>query len=209
MVVSNIGVVPDFSSLYTTNAGPYTATIQVALQDEHRLSSFEYMDRVQKEMAKPISGHPHLLFERLDGGCHSELGNAGSDRRAGERSQPEAVVWRGAGSGQPHPATAGSGRGLHSAGYELSRAAAERRPGACRRTGADAKGSGRQRHHGAQFKCDDCSQLLGRSKERQRLFPDGAIFREWSGRHSQLCRPDQYPDPLSQPEAADDTWMPL
>ena len=31
MVVSNIGVVPDFSSLYTTNAGPYTATIQVAL----------------------------------------------------------------------------------------------------------------------------------------------------------------------------------
>ncbi len=51
MVVSNIGVVPDFSSLYTTNAGPYTATIQVALQDEHRLSSFEYMDRVRKEMA--------------------------------------------------------------------------------------------------------------------------------------------------------------
>jgi hydrophobic/amphiphilic exporter-1 (mainly G- bacteria), HAE1 family len=51
MVVSNIGVVPDFSSLYTTNAGPYTATIQVALQDAHRLSSSEYMDRVQKEMA--------------------------------------------------------------------------------------------------------------------------------------------------------------
>ena len=51
MVVSNIGVVPDFSSLYTTNAGPYTATIQVALKEPHRLSSFEYMDRVQKEMA--------------------------------------------------------------------------------------------------------------------------------------------------------------
>ena len=51
MIVSNIGVVPDFSSLYTTNAGPYTATIQVALQDEHRLSSFDYMARVQKEMA--------------------------------------------------------------------------------------------------------------------------------------------------------------
>jgi multidrug efflux pump subunit AcrB len=51
MVVSNIGVVPDFSSLYTTNAGPYTATIQVALQGDHHLSSSEYMDRVQKEMA--------------------------------------------------------------------------------------------------------------------------------------------------------------
>ncbi len=51
MVVSNIGVVPDFSSLYTTNAGPYTATIQVALNESHRLSSFEYMNRVQKEIA--------------------------------------------------------------------------------------------------------------------------------------------------------------
>src|SRR5215469_1171378 len=51
MVVSNIGVVPDFSSLYTTNAGPYTATIQVALNDSHRVSSFAYMNRVQKEIA--------------------------------------------------------------------------------------------------------------------------------------------------------------
>jgi multidrug efflux pump subunit AcrB len=52
MVVSNIGVVPDFSSLYTTNAGPYTATIQVALNEPHRRSSFEYMNRVQGEIAK-------------------------------------------------------------------------------------------------------------------------------------------------------------
>jgi multidrug efflux pump subunit AcrB len=52
MIVSNLGVVPDFSSLYTTNAGPYTATVQVALQDSHRQSSFHYMDRVQHEMAK-------------------------------------------------------------------------------------------------------------------------------------------------------------
>ena len=52
MVVSNIGVVPDFSSLYTTNAGPYTATLQVALQESHRLSSFAYMDEVQKAMAR-------------------------------------------------------------------------------------------------------------------------------------------------------------
>ncbi len=51
MVVSNIGVVPDFSSLYTTNAGPYTATIQVALNEPHQLSSFDYMDRVKRQMA--------------------------------------------------------------------------------------------------------------------------------------------------------------
>jgi multidrug efflux pump subunit AcrB len=50
-IVSNIGVVPDFSSLYTSNAGPYTATVQVQLNEPHRLSSFEYMDRVQKNIA--------------------------------------------------------------------------------------------------------------------------------------------------------------
>ena len=50
-IVSNLGVVPDFSSLYTTNSGPYTATVQVQLNSSHHLSSFEYMDRVQKKMA--------------------------------------------------------------------------------------------------------------------------------------------------------------
>jgi multidrug efflux pump subunit AcrB len=54
MVVSNVGVVPDFSSLYTSNAGPYMATIQVALEDSHPLSSFQYMDRVQKAMAEQL-----------------------------------------------------------------------------------------------------------------------------------------------------------
>ena len=35
MVVSNIGVGAGFSSMYTSNSGPYTATIQVALNDSH------------------------------------------------------------------------------------------------------------------------------------------------------------------------------
>jgi len=51
LIVSNIGVVPDFSALYTTNAGAYTATVQVQLNESRRLSSFDYMDRVQKRIA--------------------------------------------------------------------------------------------------------------------------------------------------------------
>jgi hydrophobic/amphiphilic exporter-1 (mainly G- bacteria), HAE1 family len=51
-IVSNIGVVPDFSSLYTTNSGPYTATVQVQLNEPHRRSSFDYMNRVQERMSK-------------------------------------------------------------------------------------------------------------------------------------------------------------
>ncbi|MGB9456974.1 MAG: efflux RND transporter permease subunit [Bryobacteraceae bacterium] len=51
MVVSNIGIVPDFSALYTNNAGPYTATIQVELNEDHKTSSFEYMDRLRRAIA--------------------------------------------------------------------------------------------------------------------------------------------------------------
>jgi HAE1 family hydrophobic/amphiphilic exporter-1 len=50
MILSNLGVVNDISSLYTTNSGMYTATIQVALNAEHAVGSFDYMDRVRDEM---------------------------------------------------------------------------------------------------------------------------------------------------------------
>jgi len=52
MVVSNIGVTPGFSALYTSNAGPYTATVQAELTDDHKVSTFEYMDRVQNAIAQ-------------------------------------------------------------------------------------------------------------------------------------------------------------
>lgn len=52
MVVSNIGIVPDFSSLYTANSGEYTATVQVALKPSHQVSSFEYMREVQQAIAR-------------------------------------------------------------------------------------------------------------------------------------------------------------
>jgi HAE1 family hydrophobic/amphiphilic exporter-1 len=51
MVLSNIGVVNDISALYTTNAGMYTATVQVELKSGHEVSSFDYMDRVRDAIA--------------------------------------------------------------------------------------------------------------------------------------------------------------
>jgi multidrug efflux pump subunit AcrB len=52
MIVSNIGIVPDFSALYSSNAGPYTATVQVELNEAHRISSFEYMERMRRQIAR-------------------------------------------------------------------------------------------------------------------------------------------------------------
>src|SRR5580692_4130048 len=40
MIVSNIGVTPDLSAIYTTNSGMHTAFVQVSLKENHSLSSF-------------------------------------------------------------------------------------------------------------------------------------------------------------------------
>ena len=36
MIVSNIGITPDFSAIYTSNSGQHTAFVQVSLKKEHR-----------------------------------------------------------------------------------------------------------------------------------------------------------------------------
>jgi len=56
MTVSTVGLDPGFASLYTTNAGEYTATIQTALQPSHSVSSFEYMDRIRQRIATEYPG---------------------------------------------------------------------------------------------------------------------------------------------------------
>ncbi len=48
MIVSNIGVTPGFSSIYTSNSGSHTATVQVSLTENHRVGSYDYMDRVRE-----------------------------------------------------------------------------------------------------------------------------------------------------------------
>ena len=54
IVVSNIGVTPGFSSIYTPNSGPHTAFVQVGLNEGHKVSSFEYMNRVRARLRKEL-----------------------------------------------------------------------------------------------------------------------------------------------------------
>ena len=54
MVVSNIGVVNDFTALYTNNAGEYTSTVQVELNGDHEVSSFDYIARVRQAIATQL-----------------------------------------------------------------------------------------------------------------------------------------------------------
>jgi HAE1 family hydrophobic/amphiphilic exporter-1 len=54
MIVSNIGVTPGFSSIYTSNSAEHTAFVQVSLQDGHKRSSFDYMDRVRQRLQRDL-----------------------------------------------------------------------------------------------------------------------------------------------------------
>jgi multidrug efflux pump subunit AcrB len=54
IVVSNIGVTPGFSSIYTSNSGQHTAFIQVGLKEGHKTGSYEYMNRVRARLRNDI-----------------------------------------------------------------------------------------------------------------------------------------------------------
>jgi multidrug efflux pump subunit AcrB len=51
IVVSNIGITPDLSAIYTSNSGMHTAFIQVSLKEDHKTSSFAYMQRLRGRFA--------------------------------------------------------------------------------------------------------------------------------------------------------------
>ncbi len=54
MILSNIGATPGFSSLYTPNSASHTAFVQVGLKQGHEVSSYDYMDRVRKELHREL-----------------------------------------------------------------------------------------------------------------------------------------------------------
>ncbi|MGI4756053.1 MAG: efflux RND transporter permease subunit [Janthinobacterium lividum] len=54
IVVTNIGVDPGFSALFSPNAAMHTGFTQVALSEDHKSSSFHYIDEVKAAVAKEI-----------------------------------------------------------------------------------------------------------------------------------------------------------
>jgi len=50
MIVSNIGITPDLSAIYTSNSGMHTAFIQVSLKEDHKTGSYAYMQKVRERL---------------------------------------------------------------------------------------------------------------------------------------------------------------
>ena len=54
MIVSNIGITPDLSAMYTSNSSMDTAFVQVSLKEDHKLGSYEYMRRVRRKLSEDL-----------------------------------------------------------------------------------------------------------------------------------------------------------
>ena len=74
MIVSNIGITPDFSAIYTSNSGEHTAFVQVSLKKEHAVGSYEYMRRVRSKLARDL---PELSTYFQSGGLVDSVVNLG------------------------------------------------------------------------------------------------------------------------------------
>jgi multidrug efflux pump subunit AcrB len=74
VIVSNIGVTPGFSSIYTSNSAQHTATVQASLKEKHRIGSFQYMDRVRRRLAAEL---PQLSAYFQSGGLVDAVLNLG------------------------------------------------------------------------------------------------------------------------------------
>jgi len=74
MVVSNIGITPDFSVIYTPNSAPHTAFVQASLREGHKVGSYEYMNRVRARLQKDL---PQLTTYFQSGGLVDAVVNLG------------------------------------------------------------------------------------------------------------------------------------
>ena len=74
MIVSNIGITPDISAIYTSNSAMHTAFVQVNLTEDHRLGSYAYMERVRRKLANDL---PELSTYFQAGGLVDSVVNQG------------------------------------------------------------------------------------------------------------------------------------
>jgi hydrophobic/amphiphilic exporter-1 (mainly G- bacteria), HAE1 family len=74
MIVSNIGITPDLSAIYTSNSAMDTAFVQVSLKEDHKVGSYEYMKRVRRRLASDL---PELTTYFQAGGLVDSVVNQG------------------------------------------------------------------------------------------------------------------------------------
>ena len=74
IIVSNIGITPDFSAIYTPNSAPDAGFVQVSLKENHKVGSYEYMNRVRDRLSRDL---PQVSAYFQSGGLVDSVLNMG------------------------------------------------------------------------------------------------------------------------------------
>ncbi len=75
VIVSNIGVTPDFSAIYSSNSASHNAFVQVGLREGHSVSSFEYMRRARERLSSDM---PQIAANIQSGGLVDSVLTSGA-----------------------------------------------------------------------------------------------------------------------------------
>ena len=167
VIVSNIGVTPGFSSIYTSNSAPHTAFVQVSLTEGHRTGSYEYMKRVRRRIESDL---PQISAYFQSGGLVDAVLNMGLpapiDVQVSGSNLPAnyqtAVELASRIRTIPGVSDVFIPQDIDYPALQLDVNRTRRQPAR-----SQPKGSGTKRHHGIDLKSDDCTELLGRSDKRQ------------------------------------------
>ncbi|MHB8303282.1 MAG: efflux RND transporter permease subunit [Acidobacteriaceae bacterium] len=74
MIVSNIGVYPDLSAIYTSNTAMDNGVVQVSLKKDHKIGSYKYMSMVRKRVSQEV---PEVQTYFQAGGMVDSIVNQG------------------------------------------------------------------------------------------------------------------------------------
>ena len=93
MIVSNIGITPDLSAIYTSNSAMHTAFVQVNLTEDHAVGSYAVHGTRAPQASERPARVKHLLSGGRPGGFGGEPGLAGASGHSGERQRLGGGIW--------------------------------------------------------------------------------------------------------------------
>ena len=183
MIVSNIGVYPDLSAIYTTNASMDTAFVQTSLKEDHSIGSYEYMRRVQEKLSREM---PELSTYFQAGGLVDGVINQGLPApidiqiKSKDMDSSYALATQLAAKikAMPNVSSVYIPQSIDYPGLALN---IDRERASL--IGLSAQGCGRQRDHRAHLRRHGGAQLLDRSEERQQLHGHGAVREQLDRQH--------------------------
>ena len=185
MVVSNIGIAPSISAIYSPNAAEDSGFIQVELKSGHQHPTKYYVAQLKRLLPMQLSdvrtlfSSGSIIDSVLNLGMQAPIdvqfaGNSFSELNKAAKELQDKINRSAAGVSD-----------FHSPGTGLSDAKRSGRPRESGAPGCQATGSHTERHHGTRFELVYQAVDLDRSRKQGRLFSHGSV--SWLRQGLRFC----------------------